>query len=94
MDGTVANQVCWLLANPICSSLPQPAGRFGASGKRLPDVKGHLIPQDVVARTGQFMGYGLDGHHPIRFGLLALVKPFNPGIVADRKIGGLHKGPG
>ncbi len=70
-----------LSTNSSCSSLPPAPLWPGAAGKRFAHGKGYLIPQDVIARAGQFMRHGLERPDPIGLCLLALGKASDPVIL-------------
>src|SRR5262245_13072816 len=63
-------------------------------GKRLGDIKWHLIFDNVVTSPAELVGHRFDSHNRMALGFLFLIEAFDSRIKADRKIGGLHKRPG
>src|ERR671919_1802434 len=64
------------------------------SGKRLGEIKRHLIFDNVVTSSAELVRHCFDGHNRVALGFLFLIEAFDPRIKADRKVGGLHKRPG
>src|SRR5919108_3956305 len=63
-------------------------------GKRLSDIKRHLIFDDVVTSPAELVRHCFDPHNCIALGFLFLIEAFDSRIKADGKVGGLHKRPG
>src|ERR687895_620087 len=64
------------------------------SGKRLGEIKGHLIFDNVVTSSAELVCHCFDGHNGVALGFLFLIEALDLRIKADRKVGGLYKRPG
>src|SRR5262245_8687300 len=63
-------------------------------GKRLGDIKRHLIFHNVVTSPAELVRHRFDRHDLVALRFLFLIEAFDTRIKADRKVGGLDKRPG
>src|ERR1051325_9206385 len=62
-------------------------------GKRLRDIKRHLIFDDVVTSPAELVRHRFDRHDPIALPFLFLMEAFDVRTIANGKVGSLHECP-